>query len=496
MENRVLFALLLTGFLSFIYGAAQFFDLDPVNWSSKFVFGTLGNVNFFAAFLALVTVASGSLVMDSDAIKGARRIGLGIFTLLLILLNLKTDSMQGPVTTVVGISVAILILLKKRGFFGKIVNMFSSICLLLATTVLSVMGLFGRGPLGSILYQDSNVFRSDYMLAGIRMTASHPLFGVGLDSYDNWYRTERGFVSAYRTGLNRTSNSAHNIFLDISSGGGLPLLAIYSTLILLVAWKCFSYIRHSSNISGQFVAIFSCWVAYQFQSLLSINQMGVGIWGWLLLGALIAILKREETNSPLEKSAKKISPKSKKTSTPGLPASSAIIGFIGFALGFVLAYIPFSADSNFRRAMDARDVSGMSAALNRPGSSAFLISKALSSAIADQNSELARELADKLTSQFPREIFGWDVKARSSLYDEETRKIAIARIEEIEPNAFCFKVNPENTFMAAFGSLPLSAKAELLSWWGFVPRQGASVAQIESAQSSNSFQERVKSLCR
>ena len=36
-----------------------------------------------------------------------------------------------------------------------------------------------------------------------------------------------------------------------------------------------------------FATIVAAWVAYQAQSLISINQLGLGVWGWSLSGLII-----------------------------------------------------------------------------------------------------------------------------------------------------------------------------------------------------------------
>jgi O-antigen ligase len=62
----------------------------------------------------------------------------------------------------------------------------------------------------------------------------NPIFGVGLDSYGDWYRRSRTIEATLRRGPDVTSNAAHNVFLDISAYGGFPLVLIYIALMVLV----------------------------------------------------------------------------------------------------------------------------------------------------------------------------------------------------------------------------------------------------------------------
>jgi hypothetical protein len=51
--------------------------------------------------------------------------------------------------------------------------------------------------------------------------------------------------------------------------------------------RSFNYVRKWSEVDYLFVAIFIGWVAYLAQSLVSINQLGLAIWGWIFMGLLL-----------------------------------------------------------------------------------------------------------------------------------------------------------------------------------------------------------------
>jgi hypothetical protein len=242
--------------------------------------------------------------------------------------------------------------------------------------ILTVLGVTNKGPLASFIFQPSILYRADYMHAGWVMTVQHPFFGVGLDSYGDWYREVRGFISTTRTGPERTANTAHNIFLDLSSNGGLPLIFSYIALLAFALVIAFRWIRKNKHFDPYFVAIFSCWVAYQIQALVSINQMAVGIWGWMLNGALIGY----GLSAPLANNVENVrKAKNKKSST--LPASSGALAFIFGVMGFALAYIPFNADAKYKAANLTGNLTNIIKAVELPGTSGWHISQALNVAI-------------------------------------------------------------------------------------------------------------------
>jgi O-antigen ligase len=94
-----------------------------------------------------------------------------------------------------------------------------------------VLDILQKSPWSSILYKESVTFRGDFWRAGWKMTVDNPVFGVGLDGYRDHYRASRDVVTALRPGSDAMTDSAHNVFLDISSGGGFPLLIIYVFLL-------------------------------------------------------------------------------------------------------------------------------------------------------------------------------------------------------------------------------------------------------------------------
>ena len=47
--------------------------------------------------------------------------------------------------------------------------------------------------------------------------------------------------------------------------------------------------RNPSDSAKPLLALFSVWVAFQLQSLISLDQLGLSIWGWVLGAAIIGL---------------------------------------------------------------------------------------------------------------------------------------------------------------------------------------------------------------
>jgi O-antigen ligase len=65
------------------------------------------------------------------------------------------------------------------------------------------------------------------------MTLENLTNGVGVDSYGYFYKEYRDLEAIERTGPERVSNTAHNVFLDISSGAGIFAGFIFASIFLL-----------------------------------------------------------------------------------------------------------------------------------------------------------------------------------------------------------------------------------------------------------------------
>jgi hypothetical protein len=59
-------------------------------------------------------------------------------------------------------------------------------------------------------------------------------------------------------------------------------------MLLLAAIAIVKVIRRIRAMTLSLLLCSTAWICYQTQSLISINQVGLALWGWVLTGALIA----------------------------------------------------------------------------------------------------------------------------------------------------------------------------------------------------------------
>jgi hypothetical protein len=303
---------------------------------------------------------------------------------------------------------------------------------------LTVMALLNKGPLAKFVFGETILFRYDYWYAGWMMTLKNPFFGVGMDSYGDWYRELRGEVATVRTNPDRITNTAHNIYLDISSSGGFPLLIAYLGILFFAVRAAIRVFRRSTQFNPYFVALFSAWVAYLIQAAVSINQIGVGIWGWLFTGALIGYEKatrvptsEEEQRKP--KNNRQSSKQGNQSVATTMPALAALMGIGFFAIGFVLSFIPLSADANYKKASVSGSYEQIKTSVNALGATAFHHQLALDWAIKNNSEVQAKEIADGILERYPRDFMAWQVIQVLTSTSADKKQEALEMLQKMDP---------------------------------------------------------------
>jgi len=279
-----------TGLLFLFYGILQASGNDFVKWVNPYnsIIGTLGNPNFAAAFLAIFAVLFFSISFIKEFNLIARYLcGLtaGVFIYCIQL----SDARQGILAAAVGLGFFICTLVYFRNrIIGLLLIVFSFI---LSTLV--VLGMLQKGPLQDLIYKDSVSIRGYYWRAGINMFKDNFFTGVGLDRYGAYFKEYQDLNYGLKIGFDITSTNAHNIPIQIFATGGIFLGLTYSILMIYIFYTGLKSIRKfEGDHRVFFLALFSAWLTYQAQSIVSIENIGLGIWGWILGGMIIGLSGR------------------------------------------------------------------------------------------------------------------------------------------------------------------------------------------------------------
>ena len=344
------FALYASAIVNLIYCLWVLTFGDFLGWTNPYgnILGTFGNPNFSGAFIALSSVSLFTLVLDRSNSKGLRSsvviaIAIGIYEVYM------SNALQGQILLVAGFGYLGFLLLYYKSKVASFIYLVAG----LSFATIGILGTQQIGPLAGYLYKTSVTLRGQYWLAAWNMGNSHPLTGVGFDSYGDWYRRSREAKALVSPGVNVTANTAHNVPLDIFAFGGWPLLISYLAIFSLSVISIIRIIRRGKSFNPVFASLSAAWLCYQLQSIISINQLGLAIWGWLLGGALIAFDQIDKQNTSQDDAPDKNT--KRRTRETGV-VSAGLLGSAGILIGAFIAWPALNADMKWSSAQTSRDL--------------------------------------------------------------------------------------------------------------------------------------------
>ena len=301
-------ALSILGFGCAAYGILQARGLDLISWENpgNKIILTLGNSNFAGAFIALTAIAT-LVYLVEFASNNLIRVFFSISYVTQMYLILKSDALQGLIISLLGSGLFLGFLLsfskpklaKRLGLAWWLTYVVSSF--------IALISLFGIGPLASTIspYLSSLRDRYYHWIAATNMMKDNFIFGVGIDSFGDYYRLNRVQAAIDTRGPAMTgTNNAHNTFFQIGAPGGIGLLSAYLALTFYIAYRAVRALKVQDDkiLVG---ALFSIWIAFQVQSLVSIDQIGLVVWGWILGGCIVSVSFYVPTKNSGQKKSEK-----------------------------------------------------------------------------------------------------------------------------------------------------------------------------------------------
>lgn len=289
MRIRDLYTLLLkrlaqSNWLVMSYFYIQYLGWDPIPWNQLFPSptSTLGNPNFLSSFLAFSLFAHVAIFSE-----GKRELKSKIITLSSIILGCIAIFLIGSLQGIILLCIGLLMLFgklfyeNKKLIYLKIITAGSSLIV-----SLTILGLFKLGPFQFIFRESALAVRREYWLAGLSMFLDSPIFGNGMDSFLYNFDAHKSdnFVATYGT---LSSSSAHNVYIDYLQGSGIIMFLLYSILNVLIAIVSIRHIK-GGHASEAYWALFIIWVLIQAQSLISIQNISINSWQWMISALLVS----------------------------------------------------------------------------------------------------------------------------------------------------------------------------------------------------------------
>jgi O-antigen ligase len=410
---------------------------DFVPWSNPYgnILGTFGNPNFIGAFLGLFAAS-----MVAYSLKQGTSIAIRIAVMVIFPVTIfeiiDSSAIQGRVVVVAGLGIVGFYLVRSK--FESILAQIAYVALVGVAGLFALLGALQIGPLTKYIYKYSVSLRGEYWQAGWNMGSEHPFTGVGFDTYGDWYRRARDAQALILPGPNTTTNAAHNVPFDVFAFGGWPLFISYLGILALTVIAILKVTHRNRKYDAVFVTLTTAWACYQLQSIISINQIGLAVWGWLFGGALIAY---EIATRPKGEEGQSLQPRGKKTNTVKKKqaetiVTSTLLAGVGAVIGLLIAAPPYSADAKWRSALKSQDLLKIEEALvpgylNPPNS--FKYANAVQLLEGSKLYDLSHKYAQIGIEFNPDNFDAWRVLYLISKSSPEEKALALENMKRLDP---------------------------------------------------------------
>ena len=429
--NQILYALFTAGIVNVAYCLIALSGNDFIPWNNVYnkILGTFGNPDFISAFLGIFIAALVAYILKPGMSLSLRLSGAAIAVIALYEVK-ASHAIQGLAVTAIGLSIVGFYLVRSK--FKKDIFTIIYVGAVTVVGVLAVAGALQKGPLTKYIYKTSVSLRGEYWDAGITMAKRHPFTGVGFDAYGDWYRRARSASAMILPGPTTVTNAAHNVFVDVLASGGFIFFAAYMAIFLVALVSILKVTFRNRSYDGLFVAFSTAWICYNVQAFISINQIGLAIWGWLLSGVVIAYEHATRGGNFPNIDTKNIA-KKQRSNAPDTQPGVVLAGVGGFILGLIIALPPFTADAAWRTAMASNNVQTIEAAANKYPLDVLRLGNG---ALLFENNKLypqALALARKVVNFNPGSFDAWRVLSSVSQATPEEKAHAIEMMHKLDP---------------------------------------------------------------
>ena len=200
-------------------------------------------------------------------------------------------------------------------------------------------------------------------------------------------------------------------------------------LMVLVFISAFKVLKRSTGFNPVFAGLVGGWVAFQAQSIISINQIGLAMWGWVLSGLIIGyeINTRDVVVEAVVK-------KGRVAGKPAQSSAGSVVAlFVSFVLGVLAGMPPYVASAKFKSALETSNPTVVQqAAYIWPVDSSRMIQVAM--ALNDNKLDAqGLEVALDATKKFPDNYFVWATLDLMKAASVEQKAEALAQMKRLDP---------------------------------------------------------------
>jgi O-antigen ligase len=416
--------IVVVGTISSVYGLSQSLGVDPVTWDNPYneVMGFLGNPNQQSSLLGICSVVTFAFLCSS-LVSTPKKILLLSLQIFMVYVTIQTNSTQGLIVLAVGCALVLWIKIKFLPI--KRVWKISYVLSVLGFVVLGILDML-RITNGNYLYKESISLRGDFWRTALQITKDHPVTGVGLDGYADWYRRSRDFVAASRLNLDSVSDSPHNIFLDYLSGGGIPLFIAFLVVNVLTLISLIRLYRKLNQFSLEVAILSGVWISYLLQGLISPIHISLSIWGWISAGLILGLDIKDNFGQTH-------APQKTKKSASSLGAISPLLRFVGVIIAFAITLPIYRMDHSFRVAFKTAQVQDFQDAANAWPKYPIRLATIGNILLQNNLTETGKPILFEAVRINPDSYPSWFILNKYPDLTESERKSVVINLKRLEP---------------------------------------------------------------
>jgi hypothetical protein len=188
-------------------------------------------------------------------------------------------------------------------------------------------------------------------------------------------------------------------------------------------------IKRSQGFNAGFVGLVAGWVAFQAQSIISINQIGLAIWGWVLSGLVIGYeINTRNSEAVTEKKT------GKNAAKPAQSSAGSVLGiFIGLVVGVLIGMPPYLASAQYKSALESGNPTLIQdAAYSWPLDASKMIQVSMTlneNKLEAQGLQVAVDAAARFTDNYAV----WAALSVMNNATEEQKAQALAQMKRLDP---------------------------------------------------------------
>jgi hypothetical protein len=226
------------------------------------------------------------------------------------------------------------------------------------------------------------------------------------------------------------------VLLDLSSNGGFPLLIIYLFVLFLAFRSIIKVIKRPSAFNPTVAGLIAVWFTFLAQSVISLNQLGLAVWGWIVTGLVIGyeINTREINLDELTPRKVQKGKSAKAIASEMVSPKSLVVLTVGLLFGLLAGLPSLIGSSNFYSATKSGDALKVEQAAYSWPQDPYRMGQ-IAITLANNNlQDQALKIIENGVSNFPDEFTMWSLLSEMPNASAEQVAEAKTQMKRLDPH--------------------------------------------------------------